>query len=319
MSRPIHCRSGVTVTELLVVIAVIGILMSLLMPAVQLVRESARKTMCANNLRQIGMAFTSHAVTYQNYPSAGLNTQYPRSMSAPPPNGDPLPYNLQSWGWAYQILPYLDQDSVHRKIDDAAVASASNPNYFCPSRRRPEARPGIDCGLPAQSLRGALDYAGNGGNGILKGTRTPSYPASEAWIRQNGTVIPIGHINAANVFVPSSIRVGPGVKDGDQFTILVGERNFNRQRRADPAQYDEDNGYVAGYSWDSIRWGYDVPAPDRLDGSNGDTRFGSSHGMTTQFVFCDGGVRSISYDVNLQVFQGLCACEDGNSPDESNY
>jgi len=324
MSRRIACRAGFTVTELLVVIAIIGILMALLLPAVQYVRENGRRTSCANNLAQIGKAFTNHAVTYENYPSAGLDTLAisPRQTS----NGQPSPYNQQYWGWAYQILPYMDQEKAYLMVnpdptivtDDVAVAAIITPGYFCPSRRRPQARPGNDCGLPAQSLRGALDYAGNGGNGGV-GVTNPNggarYPTSpQAWINQNGTVIPIGYRDASGTPRLSSIRVGPGVKDGDGYTILVGERNYNRQRMADPSQQDEDNGYIAGYSWDSIRWGYDTPAADRLDMSDFDTRFGSSHNLICQFVFCDGGVRTITYNVDLQVFRGLCDREAGSSP-----
>jgi hypothetical protein len=105
--------------------------------------------------------------------------------------------------------------------------------------------------------------------------------------------------------------------DGDGVTILVGERNFNRQRMADPTQQDEDNGFIAGYSWDTIRWGYDIPAWDRADMSDFDTRFGSSHTMIAQFVYCDGSVKAINYSIALPVFQGLCHREDGTALPET--
>jgi prepilin-type N-terminal cleavage/methylation domain-containing protein len=334
MSRHHFRRAGFTVTELLVVIAIIGIMMALLLPAVQMVRESGRKTSCANNLRQIGIAFKNHAVTHQNYPSAGLDTLSLRTVAtgtginAINASG-PLPYNQQHWGWAYQILPYMDQEKAYNMFhpdpavltDDEAVAAIITPNYFCPSRRRPQARPGEECGLASGTMRGALDYAGDGGSGGgVTNPNGPRYPSNpQAWIGQNGTVIPIGYRNASSAVVLSTVRVGPGVKDGDQYTILVGERNFNRQRMADPSQDDENNGYIAGYSWDTIRWGYDVPAVDRTDMSTSDTRFGSSHSSIAQFVFCDGAVRQITYNVDLLVFQGACAREDGRSPDESTY
>jgi prepilin-type N-terminal cleavage/methylation domain-containing protein len=316
MSRRIACRAGFTVTELLVVIAIIGILMALLLPAVQFVRESGRKTSCANNLAQIGKAIAQHHAQYQIYPTAGLDENSPRSKGG---NGDPQLADKQWWGWAYQILPFVDQEKDYLRTD-AEVAALIIPNYFCPTRRRPQAREGSGCGLPPRTPRGAIDYAGNGGVGDSPSGGQQLFPTSPgAWINQNGTIIPVGFRDAGGVYRPAAMRdrVSGAMPDGDAYTILVGERNYNRQRMADSSQQDENNGYVAGYSWDTIRWGYDVPAADRLDMSDFDTRFGSSHNLIAQFVFCDGGVRTISYNVNLPVFQGLCHRDDGtNLPEE---
>jgi hypothetical protein len=84
---------------------------------------------------------------------------------------------------------------------------------------------------------------------------------------------------------------------------------------ADPTQLDEDNGYCAGYTWDTIRWGYSPPERDRQDASNGDLRFGSSHPLVCQFAFADGSVKSMPFAVDTVVFQQLCARDDGKSPE----
>jgi prepilin-type N-terminal cleavage/methylation domain-containing protein len=313
-------RTGFTVTELLVVIAIIGLLMALLLPAVQMVRENGRKTACANNLRQIGYAITQHHVQLQVYPTAGLDSTAPRTKGG---NGDPLPAKSgppsygQWWGWAYQILPFMEREAKFMDTDDPRAANLILPSYFCPTRRRPEAREGIDCGLNPRTQRGALDYAGNGGVGNPGQQIFPASP--DAWLNQNGTIIPVGHRDTNGVFRPATLssRVSGAMPDGDGVTILVGERNFNRRRMNDPTQQDEDNGYMAGYSWDTIRWAYDIPAKDRTDLSDFDTRFGSSHTMIAQFVYCDGSVKALNYTIALPVFQGLCHRDDGTTLPEA--
>jgi prepilin-type N-terminal cleavage/methylation domain-containing protein len=320
MSRRHVARAGFTVTELLVVIAIIGIMMALLLPAVQWAREAGRRTSCSNNLFQIGRAVAQHNGHYELYPTAGLSSVAARFKSPPPPlgNGDPQPANMQGWGWAYQILPFMDQEKNHMRASDADVAGLLTTSYFCPTRRRPQARDGIDCGIPGTTKRGGLDYAGNAGVGdSTPGQRQfPSFP--DAWLNQNGMIIPL--TPASNVVDPpiagslSKPLWVTDAPDGEPYTILVGERNFNRQRMADSTQQDEDNGFVAGYSWDTIRWGYDVPAKDREDMSDFDTRFGSSHALITQFLFCDGSVKSVTYNIDLPVFQGLCRRADKRSP-----
>lgn len=314
MGRRISWRVGFTVTEMLVVIAIIGVMMALLLPAVQMVREAGRKTNCANNLTQIGKAFAQHNVQWGMYASAGAVP----GPSPPAPadecdtlramggNNTPLQANNQSWGWAYQILPYLEKDGPYLDPDPRRAASLVVSNYFCSSRRRPQARDGDYCGI-GPCPRGALDYAGNGGTQYR--VRRPSallFPDPSSWVGANGAVIP--HADPLNVGLGE-------ISDGASSTILVGERNFNRLRMADPTQRDENNGYIAGYSWDSIRWGYAIPAADREDiASDSDTRFGSSHPLITQFVLCDGSVKSLNISVNLTVFQGLCDRDSKSSP-----
>jgi prepilin-type N-terminal cleavage/methylation domain-containing protein len=314
MTRHNNGRTGFTVTEMLVVIAIIGIMMALLLPAVQMVRESGRKTVCANNLSQIGKAIAQHEVHWQNFPSAGIDELVPRSGRGTGLNYGPLPYNEQGWGWAYQILPFMEKEGPYMDPDPARAAGLIVPSYFCPTRRKPQTRLGSGCGLAARTARGALDYAGNGGIGSPTQAIYPAKP--DAWSNQNGTIIPIGY-NTATGIVRFPQRVNKGeIPDGVAYTILVGERNFNRQMMVDPTQPDEDNGYIAGYSWDTIRWGYEIPAKDRTtDTTTGDTRFGSSHHLVCQFVLCNGAVKSINYSIDLAVFQGLCHREDKRSPE----
>jgi prepilin-type processing-associated H-X9-DG protein len=318
---------------MLVVIAIIGTLVALLLPAVQYARETSRKSACGNNLRQIGFAFQQHDALWQVFPNAGAADGYlssappadnrPRSMnyridhSTSPPtriplNQKPLGAKEQDWGWAYQILPHLELNPVFSTADpanptaaDQFVAATVVKQYFCASRRRPEALNGTGCGMP-DGPRGQIDYAGNGGfgqqNSSTRVFTTLQYPDPNAGVRANGTVIPRGDRD----------RVGHGnLPDGATTTLLVGERNFDRSRAGDTTQNDENNGYIVGWASDTIRWAYNPPQSDR---TNDDLRFGSPHGGGVNFVYCDGSVRMIYFNVDSGVFQALSGRNDGKGP-----
>jgi prepilin-type N-terminal cleavage/methylation domain-containing protein len=293
MSHKKSGRPAFTLIELLVVIAIIAILIGLLLPAVQKVREAAARTQCKNNLKQIGLAFHNHHDTYGVLPDGGGGWWQPRTKTA---SGQPQVAPNQDWGWGYQILPYIEQDNVWRLPNDTDVAQAVIKIYFCPSRRLPQALMGVQSGMP-DSMRGAIDYAGNGGTG-------PGVFSGGDWSQQNGAVVP----NLSKGLRFSSIS------DGTSNTILVGERNFNRALAGQSWMWDENNGFVDGYDWDVIRWGYQVPAPDRNDSSYYDYRFGSSHVAGVQFVFGDGSVKMIFYSISLPTFQALCTRASGDIP-----
>src|ERR1700759_4021619 len=107
---PLRRSRAFTLIELLVVIAIIAILIALLVPAVQKVREAAAQTQCRNNLKQIGLAFHSHHDNYKVFPSGGLHWDQDRLM-----NGTgPADYRTQTWGFLYQLLPFLEQEPLWR-------------------------------------------------------------------------------------------------------------------------------------------------------------------------------------------------------------
>jgi type II secretory pathway pseudopilin PulG len=293
---------------MLVVIAIIGVLTAMLIPAVQYARERSRQASCANNLRQIGVAFTLHAAQHQHFPNGGAF-----SAVEPWDIEQKIASNRWGWGWAYQILPYLEQGSVYesRRLDPTVPANVPKlqqaaelvfTGYYCPSRRNPEViENGQGCALPIGS-RGGLDYAGNGG---VSPAIYPD-PLSET---KFGTVISSSTLSS---FVTD--RPGPGnIADGATYTILAGERRSSP--RPDPAIADEDNGYVAGWTWDTIRWGYFPPAPDDGFSAAPDTRFGSSHSGIVIIVFADGAVHQIPYEIDAAVFAGMCHRDDNRSPD----
>jgi prepilin-type N-terminal cleavage/methylation domain-containing protein len=155
--RNVSQRRGFTLVELLVVIAIIGILVALLLPAVQAAREAARRTQCTNHIKQMMLAMLNFESAKKCFPSGGIapyasieNYLTDSSPTNPNPQGQPLGPDRQGLSWAYQILPYLEEAATYnlKRADDlnAIVITA----YHCPSKRG-----------PVRSIYGAelMDYA----------------------------------------------------------------------------------------------------------------------------------------------------------------
>jgi prepilin-type N-terminal cleavage/methylation domain-containing protein len=123
-SNWLRLRLGFTLIELLVVIAIIGVLISLLLPAVQKVREAANRTQCANNLKQIGLAVHNFHDTYGSFPNTGNQWWTGISYDAA---GAPQSIKYQQAGWAYQILPFIEQDNLYKTPDYILPAGATDP------------------------------------------------------------------------------------------------------------------------------------------------------------------------------------------------
>ncbi len=166
------CRSGFTLVELLVVIAIIGVLVALLLPAVQAAREAARRAQCSNQLKQIALAWQLHHDTHKFYPSAGWGYKWIG-------DADRGTGKKQPGSWAFSILPYLEATNLYQlgagatgtaKYDALTqLAQTPLPVFYCPSRRPAQAYhngdvsggPGINYNFGNTETLARTDYAAN--------------------------------------------------------------------------------------------------------------------------------------------------------------
>ncbi len=297
-------RAAFTLIELLVVIAIIAVLIGLLLPAVQKVREAANRTQCANNLKQIGLAIHNYHSTYDRLPPAVVSD-----------DGE-VP-------WTVLILPQLEQDNFFRQWNlnlqytyyrhPAAVVQTQVKTYYCPSRRSAtQLSLDGDTDPTWGGSPGALgDYACNGANtmAILTDPRHGSAPLlyADVTFGQGNTI----------AGWQSRTRFAD-ITDGLSSTLLIGEKHvrqgqFGRQNEGDNSIYNGDDARTF------MRFaGRQTPGPiDRplatspQDVYRPDERFGSWHAGVCQFVLCDGSVRPISNRIDIDILTRLASRDDG--------
>jgi prepilin-type N-terminal cleavage/methylation domain-containing protein/prepilin-type processing-associated H-X9-DG protein len=280
-------RSAFTLIELLVVIAIIGVLMGLLLPAVQKVREAANRITCQNHLRQIGLAFHNHHDTLRYFPTGGWYSYSPPTYIS----GRPAVGAEQQAGWGFQILPYIEADNAWRggsaptdALRAVTAIGAANPIFFCPSRRPPQVVTYKDNYQPPLT-GGPIDHA------------LCDYAASN----KEGTGV-------IKQFKPNRMA---DITDGTSNTLMVSEKRLNIAFLGSK-QTDDNQGYTVGFNLDTVRKTSRAPAQDySAPIGDGGGLFGSSHPGRLNAVFADGSVRPISYDIDKNLFNLLGNKSDG--------
>lgn len=313
-SRPLH---GFTLVELLVVIAIIGILVALLLPAIQSAREAARRIQCTNHLKQLSLAMIEHENVHGHLPTAG----WWGSWVGEPDRG----YDIrQPGGWIFNILPFIEQ----QEIRDLGQGLPNNPrwaafqrrdalsiSYFnCPSRRASMPYPNGSNHTPINSrlspLHARADYAANAGDiESLEEQCGNIYPPSVAAINTPKDGWPPATKDFTGIaYCGAAVKVSM-ITDGVSKTYLLGERYINPDHYETGLDHGDDWSMWSGYQDDICRSTfYDaakpgvvrVPAQD-TPGVEGFEIFGSTHPSGCNMAFGDGAVQLVAYDIDAEV------------------
>lgn len=334
-------RGGFTLVELLVVIAIIGILIALLLPAIQAARESARRMTCQNNLHQMGVASQTHLYNQKHFVTGGWGAWW---------CGDPdSGYSThQPGGWIYNLLPFMEHKTLHdmakgqtqaQKMDTLArMCEQPLTEFNCPTRRRSLAYPcmgpwnesGPHANFGSTTAQARSDYAGNAGAGHPPELAPAFKVTNDYGERYNvgpdsyDTIFGFPFIpedddscvGFTGVIYQRSALKEKDIVDGLSKTVLIGEKYLvpeNYYNGCDPA----DSGpMLQGYDWDIVRLGNSgwYPLRDR-PGVAMSWNFGSAHAGVFNMVFCDASVHALNYNIDLPTYARLCCRKDRQPTD----
>jgi prepilin-type N-terminal cleavage/methylation domain-containing protein/prepilin-type processing-associated H-X9-DG protein len=289
-------RRGFTLVELLVVIGIIGILVGLLLPAVQKVRAAATRAQCGNNLKQLGLALHQFHDVYRVFPSNGGwdGRQTILSASGTPftpqtldfTTGQTYPWGVgdpalrpadQTGSWAFTILPYVEQDAMFRTRQWTIDVQL----YVCPARRLPGAQP-----VWQSDAYGA--YWGGGW----------------VWGKTDYAVNLEAFDNRPRCY--SMARFTDGLSN----TILVGEKAFDPSVDQ-PRSWYWDEPFFLGGSKGTSRGGLAILSDGR--GIPYKENWGAAHTGGAQFLFGDGSVRLLSFQTDLALMAALLSPDGGEA------
>jgi prepilin-type N-terminal cleavage/methylation domain-containing protein len=297
-------RLGFTLVELLVVIAIIGVLVALLLPAVQTAREAARRMQCANNLKQLSLGLLNYESTLKTIPPAGIDSN---QMS-----------------WTVLLLPYIEQKNLydqfnfnrgswnaHRRI--AIVKGVKIKALNCPSQANPRDQFSLFDPANEADVTALHYYAVLGPNGPT------AAGASQPYLVQGidagfGFCAAQGAFGQAVVEGPNVIPVNNQLRtftDGTSNTLLLGEMSW--------AKYLYWRPWTRGYYFDSrgtLLYGsrnVKNPINSKFSDPWNDGSFGSMHPNGAMFSRADGSVGFVAQNIDMLVYRSLASRDGGES------
>jgi prepilin-type N-terminal cleavage/methylation domain-containing protein/prepilin-type processing-associated H-X9-DG protein len=319
MARLVRVRGrGFTLVELLVVIAIIGVLVAMLLPAVQAAREAARRTQCVNNLKQLGLALQNYHDTLGRFPPG-----YVEDKTA----------TNECWGWGAMILPYVEQSGLYQELGVdrdtffQRISTGKGPvvraaetklkQYMCPS----------DAGYASPGNVHANRHFDDGNGFVASGVSGKFRPGVSNYVGVQGhlDIVNAGK-NSGVLFGNSVIRMAE-ILDGTSNTFMIGERDTKNCRSAAWAGVRNSNGsgnrgieLAVGHSRPKLNQDVSVInwSTNRTGCGEG---FGSLHNSGANFLLADGSVRFVADSIN-QFWYGSTASgviADSVNPQNGTY